>query len=807
MRVCLVSRSYPPHGSEGIARQRQVLAAALAKKGHEVHVITQGVRDRVRSENGVFVHEIPTVDHANPFSARFPGLNEPLTYSQAAYECLLRLEQQMPVDVVDVPLWMAEGLIMVEHFPGPTVVWLQTTLSQMVELQSRRSTPQEVALVGLEKECLDKAAGVIADSDSILTSVERLYGFRREAKPTRVIPLGLPPLPEPCQFQIPRPERPFVEALVVGRLEFRKGTQVLFDILPQVLHQEKRLRVRFVGRDNSASDGFHKQTGMSYPEYFRQYFPDLRDRVIFEGYVSEERLPAYYLEADFMLLPSLYESFGLVFLEGMRCGLPVVTFAAGGACEIFAQGQKDGAVLISVGDSDGLADAIVRLARDRDMRAELGQCALARFMSSFQDSRMAQDTVDFYAHVCQVHQPPRRDLRAKRVFQVMEALDYGDAVSNIATLNAEVLAELGGERAVLSLHADPRVRDKTKRLNASAVHPDDAIIFHYWNYSQLEGFIRTFRGPKAIHYHNITPPHYFSPQSVCFQTTASGYEQLHRIANCFDLIIGDSNYNLSEYARFLSRPKPTICIHPSVETEALLSAPFDEALYRQLREEGLVNFLFVGRVARNKRQDQVMRVFDYYYREINRYSRLFLVGDFQNPDYFQELEGLRQGMMSHEQIVFTGKVSNEAMRAYYRAADVFVCASEHEGFCVPIVEAMAYGIPVVAFAAAAVPETLGRSGVLIHQWDVARVAELINLLLKDQSWRASMIEGQKRNLQRFSVEEARQRLAAVVDFLREGKESPFFVWRGPDSAGYETPARPGEMMKGQAGWSVQGEGG
>lgn len=259
-----------------------------------------------------------------------------------------------------------------------------------------------------------------------------------------------------------------------------------------------------------------------------------------------------------------------------------------------------------------------------------------------------------------------------------------------------------------------------------------------------------------------------------------GYEQLKRIANWFDLIIGDSNYNLTEYAKFLSRPKPTICIYPTVEAEVPLSAPFDRTLYGQLREVGWVNFLFVGRVARNKRQDQVMQVFDYYYRQINRYSRLFLIGSVENdPDYFQEVEELRQGIMSREQIVFTSKVSDEILRTYYRAADVFVCASEHEGFCVPIVEAMAYGIPVVAFDAAAVPETLGSSGVLIQQWDVARVAELINVLLKDQSWRASVVEGQKRNLQRFSVEEVRQRLAAVVDFLQEGKESPLFVWRGP----------------------------
>ena len=123
----------------------------------------------------------------------------------------------------------------------------------------------------------------------------------------------------------------------------------------------------------------------------------------------------------------------------MRCGLPTITFAAGGAREVFPRGEKDGAVLIPVGDSSRLADAIRSLARSRDMRAELGRRALARFSSCFQDGRMAQDTVDFYAHICQLHRSQRRP-RAGRVFQVMEALDYGDAVSNIAIRNAQVLA-------------------------------------------------------------------------------------------------------------------------------------------------------------------------------------------------------------------------------------------------------------------------------------------------------------------------------------------------------------------------------
>lgn len=398
-------------------------------------------------------------------------------------------------------------------------------------------------------------------------------------------------------------------------------------------------------------------------------------------------------------------------------------------------------------------------------------------------SRMAA----FYSAVCGAHRSALRMLRANRVLQVMEALDYGDAVSNITRCNARLLAEMGQPATVLSLFADPRVAAETTSLREFEWRGDEGVICHYWNYSHLEGFFRFFRGPKAIHFHNLTPPRYFTPGSRAFQSTQWGYDQLARIADWFDLIIGDSEFNLVEYARFLSQPRPTLCIPPVIEAEAITSAPWDEALYWRLFVPDEVRFLFVGRVTRNKRQDQLMHMFDYYYRSINRHSRLFLVGSTEHdPEYMQELVALRARLVSGERIVFTGKVSDEAVRTYYRLASVFVSASEHEGFGVPLLEAMVYGVPVVAQAAAAVPETMGQSGVLVHRWQPDLVAELINLLLKDDNWRARLLFGQLRNLERFSRAQVRERLAAAVDYLCQGTDNSLFVWRGgeckPDEA-------------------------
>ena len=324
------------------------MATALSELGHEVHVITEGLRSREgrRNENGATVHELPIICSTNRYSEYFRNLDGPLTYSQGVYEFLVRLGREERFDIIDFPLRGAEGFVSLQYHPGPIVVSLHTASVQLAELEGRQPNLQERALAGLESECLAQAAGILSHSYSTLEEIERLYGFRRDAKPTRIVPHGLPPLPGMNRRKIPGQERSSVEALVIGRLELRKGTRLLFDVLPGVLRQEARLRVRFVGVDDSTNEGFDELTGTTYPEYFRQRFPDLADRVLFEKYGSDECLRACYAEADFLLLPSLHESNGQILLEAMRSALPTITFENGVTREIFARDEFQSTELI-----------------------------------------------------------------------------------------------------------------------------------------------------------------------------------------------------------------------------------------------------------------------------------------------------------------------------------------------------------------------------------------------------------------------------------------------------------------------------
>jgi glycosyltransferase involved in cell wall biosynthesis len=765
MRICLTTTSYPPESYGGIPRQRQVLANALVEQGHEVHVIVQGKRQQTYIQNRVLIHTVPFLKQPIVFSEKYPALNYRLTHSLAIQEQVRDLNREKRMDVLDAPLWGLEGFIPIYANEMPVVLWLQTSFAQIFALDQQTPQADDLGIIGLEKECLRRARGVIADSSTVLADFENLYGLSGMRERSRVIHLGLPDLPPTQQAANRKGEA--IEALVVGRLEKRKGTPFLFEILPDLLKSDPRLRLRFVGQDNSRWDGFQAEHGSTYPAYFRRNYPGLQGRVIFEGQVSERRLVEAYNQADLMLVPSQYESFGLIYLEAMRAGLPILTFALSAAPEIFPRGGEDGAILIPSQDNQAFITAALELAEDKKKRRDIGKCGRERFIQSFLDTRMAEKTAEYYREVAQAHSRTAI-ARPRRIFQVMEALDSGDAVSTIALRNAILLQRMGAGGTVLSLHAHPELAGKSRPVGQFDIDSNSALIFHYWNFSYLENFIRSFPGLKAIHFHNITPPEYFSPGSPGHTATSRGYEQLPAILHLFDLLIGDSAFNLEACQPFLAAPKPGIVVPPWIEAEEIHARPYDVQLLKKLKQQPGMKILFVGRIARNKRQDRLIELLAELSRPGGPRPWLYLVGSDQgDPDYGAELETLGARLAVKNRLVLTGKVSSEALYSYYRAADVFVSASEHEGFGLPVVEAMALDLPVLAYAAGAVPETMGEAGVLVREWEARAVAGEVRRLVSDTAWRQEVLAGQRQNLRRFGEETVMERLTAVVRFLQD----------------------------------------
>jgi glycosyltransferase involved in cell wall biosynthesis len=780
MRIALLSHALPPENTEGIARQRWILAGECARLGHEVHLFAPGLRNALREEAGTRIHTV-AMDRCPPPAPGLSAFERLLRTSAALFTALREVHETAPFDVMDTPLWPGLGWVAIERAPWPTVVALQTASAQQAVINQETPSAEVRARIAVEQRCLNRASAILANSHTSLASTRSAYRLPPDT-PIGLAYHGLPNLPGGAP-SAPASGDETVEGLVVGRLERRKGTPHLLGVLPDLLARDPKLRIRFLGADNSLHDGELRRTGRSYIEGFRTRHPDLASRVIFEGHATEARLAEAYARADFVVVPSLYESFGLVYAEGARAGKPVIAFETGAAREIFPRAEEDGAALAPEGEAGALGERILRLAADPGERIRMGRAGRDRYLAAFTAERSARATLEFYETVRRAPRPRSRP-RAARVFQVMDALLPADAVSGIARTHAHTLRAMGHYPKILSRWQAPGQAGEAAPYSVALASPDDcALIFHFWNYNPSAWLLDALRGPAALYTHNITPPEYSTPGSAFARQASDGLRQLHALLDRFDLLIGDSRYNLDSLAAGLSEPRPALVLYPSLDPEAARSAPFRADRLERLRASGAKQILFVGRIARNKAQDRLMRWFAEYRSAFGQPAHLWLVGDDrQDPAYRSELERLRRSLPCGRDIHFTGRVQEEDLTAFYRGADLFACASEHEGFCVPLLHAMAFGIPILALARAAIPETVGPAGFLVRDAADRRMGVWLGLLLNDRGLRDRLTAPQAGQLLRFTPAESASRLEAAVRFLLEGRSDPRFFTLSPKGA-------------------------
>jgi glycosyltransferase involved in cell wall biosynthesis len=289
----------------------------------------------------------------------------------------------------------------------------------------------------------------------------------------------------------------------------------------------------------------------------------------------------------------------------------------------------------------------------------------------------------------------------------------------------------------------------------------DLLILHCSTGSPLLDYVRRLHVPLILIYHNITPPEFLLGLSGGARERAyRGREMLPRLRRQTILAVADSEYNRSELIDMgFTRTR----VLPVVVPDDLFRVPPDKAVLGRFEMDARVNLLFVGRVVPNKRQEDVIKSL-FYYRKINPQARLFLVGSWSSRRYCDWLSQFAQRCGLADGVHLSGHVSIAELAAYYRLADIFVCMSEHEGFGVPLVEAMRFGVPIIAYASAAVPETLGGAGILIRQKDFPIVAELIHLLQTDVNLRKQVVACQHKRAQSFLPSRV---IAAFEEMLHE----------------------------------------
>lgn len=355
-----------------------------------------------------------------------------------------------------------------------------------------------------------------------------------------------------------------------------------------------------------------------------------------------------------------------------------------------------------------------------------------------------------------------------RLFQLVDHLDTGEGVSNVVRAFVPMLAAAGGEWPVVVRHATDAVRAETRPLESVRWRRDDAVIVHVYGWTRLQRFLEGFPGRKLLYFHNVTPPAHFSRGSVLRRMTAAGWTQVPRLTELADVWAAPSAFNLRALAALAPAARPAYVLPPPIDAEVERARPADARRLAALRARDEVNVLFVGRLAPHKRQELVMAAFDRYHRALEPRSRLHLVGTADSdPAYARGLEALRARFPSRDAIELPGKVSEAEHTAYLQAADLFLSFSAHEGLCLPPLLAATHGVPVLARALAAVPETVGPAALLLHADDPARTAELMHLVREQPSLRRRLQDAGARHLQRFAPAAVERAWEAALAALRQ----------------------------------------
>jgi L-malate glycosyltransferase len=341
------------------------------------------------------------------------------------------------------------------------------------------------------------------------------------------------------------------------------------------------------------------------------------------------------------------------------------------------------------------------------------------------------------------------------IHQLLSVFDPSDAQGHMALLLRDIFSRWGYNSEIFSGINSPGIDIKARMAEELPAdnNPDDILIYHASINSDVSEIFRRSNWKQVLIYHNITPAEYFIGYDLfTYLECLKGRRELGKFIPTCDLALADSTFNADEL-KSLGFPRVELLPFPFDRTR--LDGSAEASIIRKYSEDDRPTILFVGRLAPNKRQEDILSAFYYFQTIYQPGARLVLVGPENIPEYSDFLRDRIEGL-GLKDVTITGKVSPEELRAYYRSADIFLCLSEHEGFGVPLLESLYYRVPVVAYAAGAVPETLGGAGVLIHRKNPLKITALLNHILTNPDLQAELIRGQDTRLQEainFNYEE------------------------------------------------------
>ena len=354
------------------------------------------------------------------------------------------------------------------------------------------------------------------------------------------------------------------------------------------------------------------------------------------------------------------------------------------------------------------------------------------------------------------------------IHQFVPMLHVGDAVGRHTVAARSVLRARGVDSEIYVELDDPDTVGQTRPAASypDAASPGDLLVYQFATASDLADWVAGRPEPLVVNYHNVTPPSLFAPwdDGLARHQLRAGQE-LGRLARRAVLGVAVSELNRTDLVR--EGFAATAVVPPLVD----LPATNAETADRPARTVG-ARWLAVGRLAPNKAVEDTVAALLAYRQRFDPDARLDVVGKAALPAYSTALRRYAADLGLADAVHFHGRVDDRQLAEAYDQADVLVVASEHEGFCLPVVEAMARGLPVVAFEEGALGEVLGTAGLLLERKDPMALASAVFRVQTDTELRARLVAAGRTRPAELGLAKAGERLADLLVAAHRGGPWP-----------------------------------
>jgi len=325
-----------------------------------------------------------------------------------------------------------------------------------------------------------------------------------------------------------------------------------------------------------------------------------------------------------------------------------------------------------------------------------------------------------------------------KIIQLVNGYSKGDGVGNVITAIDKLLKANGYETEIYNQTLN------LSDLERTDFSEENIVLYHVA--LSVDPLVSYLKCKKILVFHNITDPGLLIGAGLQQMRNwcSAGLYDIRGLSQYFNAAIVFSEYSKKTLMKS-GWDEKSIYQMPIMVRFDNLAQPFDENVVSKY-SDGITNIIFTGRIFPNKKQEDIIHAFSVYKKKYNNRSRLFIIGSVGNQNYYEALRKLVKDLGIEDSVYFTGRAPFLEYLAYYRVADLFLCMSAHEGFCIPLVEALYFNIPIVAVNSTAIPDTLGGSGILLDSRDAETTAEMMNRILGDKEFKQSILNGEERRL-------------------------------------------------------------